>query len=223
MIGRIRKGRTLQRDARGSRDGVEHDARKRSQRGLDENDGVDEEAHHGCVAVGQVEDELLHEVMRRLPHRGGRADEQREIDRRDQLLLHKDLQLHGEPKEAANRSSIVWTEHESIVPSLRALAERDFVSELSRRFGPFLGDINKDIRLKRLETPRVKVPKGSVGLTEQFCNIYTYESPGGWNIIGNTPLEIFNKKKQNDPLLINPGDKVKFKHITQKEYDKTKR
>ena len=88
---------------------------------------------------------------------------------------------------------------------------------------PFLGDIDQKLRTKRLETPRVKVPKGSVGLTEQFCNIYTYESPGGWNIIGNTPLEIFNKKKQNDPLLINPGDKVKFKHITQKEYDKTKR
>ena len=57
---------------------------------------------------------------------------------------------------------------------------------------PFLGDIDKKIQLNRLETPRVKVPKGSVGLTEQFCNIYTFESPGGWNIIGNTPLKIFN-------------------------------
>ena len=52
---------------------------------------------------------------------------------------------------------------------------------------PFLGDINKDIRCNRLETPRLKVPKGSVGITEQFVNIYTFESPGGWNIIGNTP------------------------------------
>ena len=58
---------------------------------------------------------------------------------------------------------------------------------------PFLGDINEKLRAKRLNTPRVKVPKGSIGLTEQFCNIYTYESPGGWNIIGNTPLEIFKK------------------------------
>ena len=88
---------------------------------------------------------------------------------------------------------------------------------------PFLGDIDQKLRAKRLETPRVKVPKGSVGLTEQFCNIYTYESPGGWNIIGNTPLEIFNKEKQKDPLLINPGDTVKFKQITQEEYDKTAR
>ena len=87
---------------------------------------------------------------------------------------------------------------------------------------PFLGDINEKLRAKRLETPRVKVPKGSVGLTEQFCNIYTYESPGGWNIIGNTPLEIFNKDNQDDPALINPGDKVKFKQITKEEYDKIK-
>ena len=85
---------------------------------------------------------------------------------------------------------------------------------------PFLGDLNEKIRLKRLETPRIKVPKGSIGLTEQFCNIYTFESPGGWNIIGNTPLEIFNKDNQNNPVLIKPGDNVKFKQITRDEYDK---
>ena len=85
---------------------------------------------------------------------------------------------------------------------------------------PFLGDLSEKLRAKRLETPRVKVPKGSVGITEQFCNIYTHESPGGWNIIGNTPLEIFNKENEDYPALINPGDKVKFKQITQEEYDK---
>ena len=87
---------------------------------------------------------------------------------------------------------------------------------------PFLGDLSEKIRAKRLETPRVKVPRGSVGLTEQFCNIYTYESPGGWNIIGNTPLEIFNKNNEDQPVLINPGDKIKFKQITKEEYDKIK-
>ena len=88
---------------------------------------------------------------------------------------------------------------------------------------PFLGDIDDKLRAKRLDTPRVKVPKGSVGLTEQFCNIYTYESPGGWNIIGNTPIEIFKKKNEENPALINPGDIVKFKQITKDEYDKIKR
>jgi len=83
---------------------------------------------------------------------------------------------------------------------------------------PFLGDLDKNMRIKRLETPRVKVPKGSVGLTEQFANIYTFESPGGWNIIGNTPLSIFDNSKEIDPNLINPGDKIIFKKISKEQY-----
>ena len=83
---------------------------------------------------------------------------------------------------------------------------------------PFLGDLDTDMRVKRLETPRVKVPKGSVGLTEQFANIYTFESPGGWNIIGNTPLKIFDNSKETDPNLINPGDVITFKEITIDQY-----
>jgi KipI family sensor histidine kinase inhibitor len=83
---------------------------------------------------------------------------------------------------------------------------------------PFLGDLDKNIRCERLETPRVKVPEGSVGITEQFANIYTFESPGGWNIIGNTPKKIFKKNNLNDPALIKAGDKVIFYEITNKEY-----
>ena len=85
---------------------------------------------------------------------------------------------------------------------------------------PFLGDLDNNMRVKRLETPRVKVPKGSVGLTEQFANIYTFESPGGWNIIGNTPLNIFDNSKEIEPNLINPGDTIIFKRITSDQYHK---
>ena len=83
---------------------------------------------------------------------------------------------------------------------------------------PFLGNIDEKIRFDRLKTPRIKVPKGSIGITEQFCNIYTFESPGGWNIIGNTPKKVFNKLNLNDPSLINPGDKVSFYKISKQEY-----
>ena len=83
---------------------------------------------------------------------------------------------------------------------------------------PFFGDLEKDLQAKRLETPRVKVPKGSIGLTEQFCNIYTFESPGGWNIIGNTPLKVFDTSNEDAPNLINPGDTVRFKEINIEEY-----
>ena len=84
---------------------------------------------------------------------------------------------------------------------------------------PFLGDIHENLRTQRLETPRVKVPQGSVGITEQFANIYTFDSPGGWNIIGNTPLKVFDVNKERDPNLINPGDTVIFKKISLKEYE----
>ena len=85
---------------------------------------------------------------------------------------------------------------------------------------PFMGDIVPELRLNRLETPRVKVPKGSIGITEQFCNIYTFESPGGWNIIGKTPLKIFNQNSETEPTLINPGDQIKFYEISKKEFIK---
>ena len=84
---------------------------------------------------------------------------------------------------------------------------------------PFLGDLDENMRVPRLETPRVKVPKGSVALTEQFANIYTFESPGGWNILGNTPVDVFDNSKEEEPNLINPGDIVVFKQINREKYN----
>ena len=79
---------------------------------------------------------------------------------------------------------------------------------------PFLGDLNKSLYHDRLDTPRVKINKGSVGIVEKFCTIYTFESPGGWNIIGKTPFDLFNINKKNTSML-SPGDTVKFKSITK--------
>ena len=87
---------------------------------------------------------------------------------------------------------------------------------------PFMGDLNKRLFLNRLKTPRVKVPAGSVGIVEKFCNIYPYESPGGWNIIGRTPLRLFDKNNNDHPSLLSPGDSVKFKSISKEEFEKIK-
>jgi KipI family sensor histidine kinase inhibitor len=83
---------------------------------------------------------------------------------------------------------------------------------------PFMGDLDPKLFLNRLKTPRVKVPAGSVGIVEKFCNIYPYESPGGWNIIGRTPKKIFNNKDSSKPCLLSPGDTIKFKSISKKEF-----
>ena len=84
---------------------------------------------------------------------------------------------------------------------------------------PFMGDLDPKLFLNRLKTPRVRVPAGSVGLVEKFCNIYPYESPGGWNIIGRTPAKLFNNKDSSRPCLLSPGDTVKFKEISKKEFN----
>ena len=49
-------------------------------------------------------------------------------------------------------------------------------------------------------------------------SIYTFESPGGWNIIGNTPVEVFDSSNEKDPNMIDPGDKVTFYEISLDEY-----
>ena len=84
---------------------------------------------------------------------------------------------------------------------------------------PFMGDLDSKLFLNRLKTPRVKIPPGSVGIVEKFCNIYPYESPGGWNIIGRTPTKLFNTKDNLNPCLLSPGDSVKFKSISKKEFE----
>ena len=85
---------------------------------------------------------------------------------------------------------------------------------------PFMGDLKSKLFLNRLKTPRVKIPPGSVGIVEKFCNIYPYESPGGWNIIGRTPVKLFNKSDEINPCLLTPGDSVKFKSISKEEFEK---
>jgi len=87
---------------------------------------------------------------------------------------------------------------------------------------PFMGDLDSKLFLNRLKTPRVKIPSGSVGIVEKFCNIYPYESPGGWNIIGRTPIKLFKKKDESNPCLLSPGDSVKFKSISKKEFETLK-
>lgn len=78
---------------------------------------------------------------------------------------------------------------------------------------PYLGGLDKKLAVPRLKKPRIKVEKGSVGITGTQTGIYPIESPGGWNIIGRTPIELFNSNSDS-PSILKPGDKVKFFEIT---------
>ncbi len=86
---------------------------------------------------------------------------------------------------------------------------------------PYLGGMNKKLATPRLETPRLKIEAGSVGIAGEQTGIYPISSPGGWQLIGQTPLELFNINRK-DPILLKAGQYIKFKAINQEEFDKIK-
>ncbi len=82
---------------------------------------------------------------------------------------------------------------------------------------PFLGGLAKELYTPRLETPRPLVPAGSVGIANNQTGLYPLDSPGGWRLIGRTPLKLFDPTKE-DPFPYNVGDMIKFVCISQEEY-----
>jgi KipI family sensor histidine kinase inhibitor len=82
----------------------------------------------------------------------------------------------------------------------------------------YLGGMDERIATPRLEKPRLKVPAGSVGIAGKQTGIYPLESPGGWRLIGRTPLRLFNPSKE-PPTLLQPGDRVKFVPIDEEEFE----
>jgi inhibitor of KinA len=81
----------------------------------------------------------------------------------------------------------------------------------------YLGDVAEEIAVPRLETPRKEVAAGSVGIAGRQTAIYPFATPGGWRLIGRTPLEIFRKARE--PMgLIAIGDQVSFRPITRAEF-----
>lgn len=83
---------------------------------------------------------------------------------------------------------------------------------------PYLGGLDERLHTPRLEVPRTKIPAGSVGIGGKQTGIYPLESPGGWNIIGRTPLELFDK----EDTLIHMGDYVRFVPISEEEFERWK-
>lgn len=84
----------------------------------------------------------------------------------------------------------------------------------------YLGGLDKRLFTPRKETPRVKIEKGAVGLADQQTGIYPLETPGGWQIIGQTPIQLFSK---DQPSLAQMGDYIKFVPISAKEFTKIKK
>jgi KipI family sensor histidine kinase inhibitor len=82
----------------------------------------------------------------------------------------------------------------------------------------YMGNVDERIVMPRLKNPRPKVEKGSIGIAENQTGIYPNTSPGGWQIIGRTPIDIFNVDKE-PPSIFKPGDQIKFKPIDEKAFN----
>lgn len=83
----------------------------------------------------------------------------------------------------------------------------------------YLGGLNQKLHIARKETPRVQIPAGAVGLADQQTGVYPMVTPGGWQIIGQTPITLFSKDK---PAVVEMGDYVQFVPISADEYEKMK-
>jgi len=83
---------------------------------------------------------------------------------------------------------------------------------------PYLGLVPERLAMPRLSTPRTKVPAGSVGIADRQTGIYPSSTPGGWRLIGRTPIPLY-RKTDSHPFLLKPGDLVQFKSINRDTFD----
>ena len=83
---------------------------------------------------------------------------------------------------------------------------------------PFLAGLPQPLCVPRLESPRTKVSAGSVAIANAQAGVYPLESPGGWNVLGRTPLQLF-RVNESPPTLLRPGDRVQFRKITRAQFD----
>jgi len=84
---------------------------------------------------------------------------------------------------------------------------------------PYLGGLPGALELPRRETPRLRVPRGSVAIAMDMTCIYTLESPGGWHVLGRTPAALFDLRR-DPPAPLAAGDTVTFQPISLREYDR---
>ena len=82
---------------------------------------------------------------------------------------------------------------------------------------PYLGGMSKEIATPRLKSPRVKIEGGSVGIAGEQTGIYPVASPGGWQLIGRTPLKLYDPEREK-PVLLEAGQYIKFRSVTEEEY-----
>jgi inhibitor of KinA len=123
----------------------------------------------------------------------------------------------------------------SFAPNLSALAQAKHMSEnqviqrfLDTQFRvymigflpgfPYMGGLPPELSMPRLTSPRQRVPANSIAMAGEMCAVYPWESPGGWNLIGKTPVQLFDLHKTDQPAMLAAGDTVSWYFIDIAEY-----
>jgi inhibitor of KinA len=157
-------------------------------------------------------------------------------------IAHEDLKQRLGPLlsglDATERPGRLWRipvcYHESLAPDLRDVATRTGLTpeQVVKCHGsvtyrvymvgflpgfPYLGDLPRELVLPRREDPRTAVPAGSVAIATTQSSIYTLESPGGWHLIGRTPVLLWDLRR-DPPAVLAAGDRVAFQPISLDEY-----
>ncbi len=86
----------------------------------------------------------------------------------------------------------------------------------------YIAGLEKSLYLPRRSQPRVRVPRSTVAIAMDMTTIYPFESPGGWHLIGRTPLWMFDQRREQ-PVFLAPGDSLTFQRIDRKSYDRLAR
>lgn len=84
---------------------------------------------------------------------------------------------------------------------------------------PYMGGVPQGLQLPRLGTPRQKVPAQSVALAGEMCSVYPWESPGGWNLVGRTPVVLFDLRHAHQPAMLSAGDSVRWYAVDRSTHE----
>ena len=87
---------------------------------------------------------------------------------------------------------------------------------------PYMGGLDPALAMPRRSTPRVRIPAGTVAIAREQSAVYTLETPGGWNLIGCTPLALFTPRA-DPPTLLHPGDRIRFEPISREQFEAARR
>jgi KipI family sensor histidine kinase inhibitor len=161
--------------------------------------------------------ERVREIVTAGPHRGRHVKSTRTLARRVEIPVCYDPEFALDIDRVAQHAQI----SASKVVDLHSCSEYRVACIGFVPGFPFLAGLPKNLATPRRDVPRKEIPAGSVGIGGAQTGIYPLRSPGGWNLIGRTPLKLFDPTK-DPPTLLHPGDRVRFRAITREEFESLK-